>query len=187
MIDHSPTNTVPTSIRTQRLYMRPWQADDARELLPILQVSGEHLRWIPERISAPAPIDELSQRLRQFGDDFAASREFRYAVFTLGEGVLQGEAALFARNQTARVPLAEADRVEIGYWLRPEATGHGYATEAAHTLVDVARKLNGITRVEIRCDARNGASAAIPRRLGFTLLAHGTDADPHAMLWVLIL
>jgi RimJ/RimL family protein N-acetyltransferase len=57
--------------------------------------------------------------------------------------------------------------VEIGYWLDAAATGHGFASEAAAALLDVADAMPGISRVEIRCDVNNTASAAIPRRLGF--------------------
>jgi RimJ/RimL family protein N-acetyltransferase len=57
--------------------------------------------------------------------------------------------------------------VEIGYWLRADATGSGRATEAVRAALAVARALPRLRRVEIRCDARNVRSAALPARLGF--------------------
>jgi RimJ/RimL family protein N-acetyltransferase len=57
--------------------------------------------------------------------------------------------------------------MEIGYWLRTDATGAGYATEAVKLLVRLAFDLLQAERIEIRCDARNARSAAVPRRLGF--------------------
>ena len=39
-----------------------------------------------------------------------------------------------------------------------------------------AAKLDRLTHVEIRCDARNLPSAAIPKRLGFVLAATLPDA-----------
>jgi RimJ/RimL family protein N-acetyltransferase len=57
--------------------------------------------------------------------------------------------------------------MEIGYWLRPDAAGAGYATEAVQLLVRLAFGQLQAERVEIRCDALNLRSAAIPRRLGF--------------------
>jgi RimJ/RimL family protein N-acetyltransferase len=59
--------------------------------------------------------------------------------------------------------------LEIGYWLRTDATGRGVMTAATRALTEVALALPGITRVEIHCDAANLRSAAVPRRLGFRL------------------
>lgn len=44
---------------------------------------------------------------------------------------------------------------------------HGYATEAVRALSEVALGLPEVQRVQIRCDPRNEASAAVARRAGF--------------------
>ena len=62
-------------------------------------------------------------------------------------------------------------RFEIGYWVRTSYARQGYITEAVSGLTDFAFDTLGAKRVEIRCDALNERSAAIPRRLGFTLEA----------------
>lgn len=59
--------------------------------------------------------------------------------------------------------------LEIGYWLRTDATGRGVMTRAATWLTDTALALPGIERVEIHCDAANVRSAAVPQRLGYRL------------------
>jgi RimJ/RimL family protein N-acetyltransferase len=61
--------------------------------------------------------------------------------------------------------------VEIGYWVRTSFTGRGYATQTAQTLTDTAfSHLDWVERVEIHMDRANAASAAVPRKLGFTLV-----------------
>lgn len=155
-------------VRTARLVLRPWRAGDAAALEPILRANQAHLGpWIPPTVSTPASQRELAARLAGFADDFAADRSWRYAVFTAGDGELLGELDLFARDATGRVPLASADRAEIGYWLRADRTGMGYATEGAQAMIDVASHIPAFTLIEIRCDARNARSAAVPARLGF--------------------
>ena len=150
--------------------MRPWRAEDAAALLPILEANREHLGpWIPARVSTPVPLPELAHRLASFGDDFANAREFRYGLFSPDEREVLGEAGLYPRSATMRVPYADADRVELGYWLRRDLTGQGLITEATRALMAIAATMPRMTRAEIRCDARNAASAAIPRRLGFVL------------------
>ena len=53
-------------------------------------------------------------------------------------------------------------------------------TEASRTLVALAATLPHLTHVEIRCDARNAPSAAIPKRLGFVLATTLIEAPAHA-------
>lgn len=161
--------SVPAELRTARLVLRPWRAEDAAALQPILQKNHAHLGpWIPVRVSTPAPIPELTERLAGFAADFAANREWRYGIFT-PEGEILGEAGLYPRTEDTRVPYHDADRVELGYWLREDKTGRGLVTEAARALLTVAETLPGLSCIEIRCDERNAPSAAVPRRLGFVL------------------
>ena len=53
-----------------------------------------------------------------------------------------------------------------------------WTRDARHrqALTTVAFGLVGVERVVIRCDVSNAPSAAVPRKLGFTL--HGTEAAP---------
>jgi RimJ/RimL family protein N-acetyltransferase len=163
---------VPIELRTERLLLRPWRPDDAAALLPVLTANHARLApWIPARVADPAPLPALADRLAGFAADFLAAREWRYGLFTPDERRPLGEVGLYPRSAAGRVPYAEADRVEIGYWLREDATGQGLATEAARAALAVAATLPALAHVEIRCDARNAASAAVPRRLGFVLAA----------------
>ncbi|MQS11625.1 GNAT family N-acetyltransferase [Streptomyces kaniharaensis] len=59
--------------------------------------------------------------------------------------------------------------LEIGYWVGTRHVGRGIATAAAGALTSAALALPGIARTEIRCDQANGASAAVPRKLGYRL------------------
>jgi len=75
--------TVPAELRTERLVLRPWHADDAAALHPILAANWAHLGpWIPRRVSTPVPVPELAVRLAGFGADFAGDREWRYGMFS---------------------------------------------------------------------------------------------------------
>jgi RimJ/RimL family protein N-acetyltransferase len=163
---------VPATLRTARLLLRPWRPADAAALLPVLAANTAHLGpWIPLHVSTPVPLPELAERLDGFADDFAAGRSYRYALLTPDGTKLLGEADLFPRAASGRVSLPDADHVELGYWLDSAVTGQGLATEATTALLDVAKTLPGMTHAEIRCDAANTPSAAVPQRLGFHLAA----------------
>lgn len=164
------TSPIPRTLRTARMLLRPWDPADAPMLEPVLVANVAHLTpWIPAHVATPLPVSALAERLRGFADDFAADRAYRYALLTPDERHVLGEADLFPRSATGRVSLPDADRLEIGYWLDAGATGKGLATEAARALLAVARTVPAIGHVEIRCDARNEPSAAVPQRLGFAL------------------
>ena len=168
---------LPAELRTPRLLLRPWCAGDALAMLPILEANWDHLSpWIPARVATPAPLSQLAQRLTEFGAAFAGDREWRYGLFLADGERMLGEVSLFPRSHVGRVPLAEADRAEVGYWLRVDETGRGYVTEAVRAVLEVARPFTQFALIEVRCDARNAASAAVPRRLGFTLAT--TLAEP---------
>jgi RimJ/RimL family protein N-acetyltransferase len=150
--------------------MRRWQPADASALAPVLAANVEHLApWIPWRVAEPLPAEQLALRLGEFAKAFDDGREWRYGVFDGDPPRVLGDVSLFPRNETGRVAFSSADRIEIGYWVRADATGCGFATEAARGALRLASSLPGMSRVLIRCDERNIASSAIPRRLGFRL------------------
>jgi RimJ/RimL family protein N-acetyltransferase len=168
---------VPGEIRSERLMIRRWRESDAAELEPILAANVPHLApWIPWRVAEPLPAAQLAIRLGEFAAAFDADREWRYGVFSADTGTILGDVSLFPRNETGRVSFTIANHVEMGYWLRADATGQGYATEAARAALALASTLPGMARVLIRCDERNAASSAIPRRLGFHLATTRLEA-----------
>lgn len=169
---------VPVRLSTPRLLLRCWSPGDAASLLPVLEANVAHLQdWIPRHVASPAPLEAITRRLADFAAAFEENREWRYGLFSPDEDTVLGEVSLFPRAASGRVPLPDADRLEIGYWLRSDATGRGYVTEAAHAMVGLATAIPGARCVEIRCDARNIPSAAVPRRLGFHL-AETTSSTP---------
>ena len=149
------TSSIPAELRTARLLLRPWRADDAAELLPLLEANQPRLSpWLPAHVAMPAPLPELAERLGGYARDFAQDRAYRYALLSAHDGQLIGEVDLFPRAASGRVPLAEAGCVELGYWLDAVHTGRGFVTEATSALLDVAAALPQMLHAEIRCDMR---------------------------------
>ncbi|MGZ8414793.1 MAG: GNAT family N-acetyltransferase [Gemmatirosa sp.] len=182
--------TTPNAIHMPRLLLRRWHPDDAPLLQAVLDANAAHLLpWIPSHVATSAPLPALAARLASYRDDFEAGRAWLYAILTPDATRLLGGVGLYPRTADARVPADAADRVEIGYWLRADATGMGHATEAARAMLDLARTLPGLGRVEIRCDSRNASSVAVPRRLGFrherTEIAAGATDGASLMIWTL--
>jgi ribosomal-protein-serine acetyltransferase len=56
---------------------------------------------------------------------------------------------------------------EIGYWLRTDATGQGYVTEAGRAMVDFSFDTLSLERLELVAGVENHASNRVAEKLGF--------------------
>lgn len=140
--------------------IRCWETRDAPLLKEAIDTSLDHLRpWMPWAHEEPQSLDRKVELLHDFRGRFDAGSDFVYGVFSRGEERVLGGTGLHRR--------VGDDAFEIGYWVRSDAVGLGYATEAAAALTQVAFTVSGAERVEIHVDPRNVASCRIPRKLGY--------------------
>jgi RimJ/RimL family protein N-acetyltransferase len=171
----------PKRIVTPRLVIRCKSPADAPLLKEALDSSLDHLRpWMPWAHDEPSSIEVLEARLAKFHADFEAGRDWPFGIFSGDETQILGGTGLHPRGAV--------DEIEIGYWIRASAEGHGYVTESASALTKAAFESPVISRVIIKCDPANTRSAAVPKRLGYHLMgltptAHPTSARTHDMIW----
>ena len=155
-------------IVTPRLVIRCWDPRDAPLAKEAIDSSLDHLRpWMPWARHEPQTLAEKVELLREFRGEFDLGSNSVYAIFDPAEERVIGGTGLHPR-------IGEGG-LEIGYWIRADAIGRGYATESSAALTRVAFELAGVDRVEIHCAAENHASAAIPRKLGYVLRSEGDD------------
>jgi RimJ/RimL family protein N-acetyltransferase len=148
-------------IETKRLVIRCYEPSDVHMLAESVTESVEHLRpWMPWASQEPEPIEEKVKRIRRFRGQFDLGLNFVYGIFNPENTKLLGGTGFHTR-------LGEHE-LEIGYWIHRDYVNRGLVTESTAALVRVAFELLHIHRLEIHCDPRNLASAAIPRKLGFT-------------------
>jgi ribosomal-protein-serine acetyltransferase len=169
------------------IVLRRHRTDDVDVLHAVIEASRDHLRpWMPWADQDRAGTAGFVERAQQ---EWTSGESYSYLIVEQPAGgpdrppMVLGGCGLHRRSTP--------ETIEIGYWLRPEAVGRGVMTAAAGKLTEVAFSLDGIERVEIRCDEANVRSASIPHRLGFTL-ARTDDRRPVqapgecgcAMVWV---
>lgn len=148
-------------IETKRLLVRCYNPCDAPLLAESISQNVEHLRpWMPWVYSEPEPIEVKFQRLKRFRGMFDLGQNFVYGIFNPEDTKLLGGTGLH--------PRVGERQLEIGYWIHKDFVNQGLVTESTAALVKVAFELIHIHRIEIHCDPANLASAAIPRKLGFT-------------------
>jgi ribosomal-protein-serine acetyltransferase len=148
------------------LLLRRWLPADARTLSAVVAESIEHLRpWMEWVAEEPLTIEQRQSMLIAFEREWLGGGDVVLGIFVDERAV--GGCGLHRR--IAR------DGLELGYWVHPCFTRRGLATAAAGLLTDASLKLPGITHVEIHHDKANVASAGVPRRLGFSLVAEIPD------------
>jgi RimJ/RimL family protein N-acetyltransferase len=72
----------------------------------------------------------------------------------------------------ANLVVGEHRQGEIGFIVHPDHQGHGYATEAAEAMLELAFETYDLHRVIGRLEPRNSASASVLERLGMRKEAH---------------
>jgi len=144
---------------TERLVLRPPHVDDIPELAELA-----NSRRVAEMLARmPHPYDVEDARA------FVASSGRRdrggcvYALTLAESGAFIGCAGLESR------PVG----LEIGYWLGEPYWGYGYATEAAHALVDLAFRATDIDRLHASCRVINAASRRVIHKCGFQYVGQG--------------
>lgn len=172
----------PERIEIPGYVVRRMTVLDAPAVSQAANESLEHLEpWMPWATAEGVSVE--AQRLRMSGPawSWAPDGDYGYGVF-LDDGRLVGALGLHRRVG----PWA----LEIGYWVHVDHTRQGIATASARVLTDVGFTLPGIRRMEIHCDAANRASAAVPVRLGYRLVAtedHAPEApgeEGRRLIWV---
>lgn len=161
-------------LQGERVIVRPYHKEDARALHEAVAESRDHLRpWLPFADEHQSAEESLDWIIHQEAN-WLLREQLPLSVWERASGRFLGGTGIHIHNWETR-------SFEIGYWLRASATGHGYMTEAARLVSDYLFNELAPTRVEIRCDERNLASAAIPRRLGYhqegRLRNHGPASD----------
>lgn len=144
---------------TERLVLRPPHEDDISEL-----VSLANNPRVAEMLSRmPYPYGEAEAR-----SFLSMARQPRisgsvYAVTLAETGAFVGCAGL---NSTDR-------GLELGYWMGEPYWRRGYATEAAHALVDLAFRATTINVLHASCRVINPPSRRVIHKCGFQYAGQG--------------
>ncbi len=160
------------TITSERLILRPWEAEDADFLLD-LQGRWEVVRYLG---AGSSPMSSRSDALASIQRRRAISEHPVHGIWVITDrdGDRLGNLLLKQVPLSAGVsPSVPAD-VEVGWHLHPDAWGNGYATEAARAAVADAFS-RGQHRVIAVTHPQNRASQAVCRRVGMRHLGATTD------------
>jgi len=142
-------------VSTARLSLRRARVDDAAAVLSYRRLPG-----VAEWVGAP-PVD--------FPARFAAPERLDLLLMVERQGEIIGD--LMIRIADAWAPphaaaQARGVQAELGWSLRPEEMGHGYATEAVRAALGICFDDLGLRRVTASCFVANTRSWRLMERVG---------------------
>jgi ribosomal-protein-serine acetyltransferase len=147
-------------LETGRLILSPIDTSDARDLWAAVEASRAHLEpwlpWVPFNIDAEASFRYAEASASDWDNARACRFGIRDRIGRRLIGVVGLEA--FAHLHQS---------VELGYWLRTDACGKGFMTEAARATLDWAQRTLGAHRVRVAAATDNHPSLGVIGRLGF--------------------
>ncbi|WP_306216014.1 GNAT family N-acetyltransferase [Actinoplanes sp. RD1] len=147
-----------TQLRTDRLLLRQWRDDD---LLPWAALNADPM--VREFLGPALTYEQSAQSMELFRAELAARGWGWWALEVPATGEFIGFAGLDPTDESSPVP-----GVEIGWRLARGAWGHGYATEAAHALLDFGFAELGLGEILAITVATNRRSRDVMHRLGMT-------------------
>jgi len=157
---------LPERLEGDGLLLRRWHVADAEALGRAVTESEDHLRpWMGWMAGEPQTLEERRTMLAKREREWRAGGDVMLGIFV--EGTVAGSCGLHRRLGPSAL--------EIGYWVHRSFTRRGLATTAARLLTEAALSAPEITHVEIHTDKANSASAGVPQRLGYRLMAERSD------------
>lgn len=146
-------------LRTERLVLRQFTADDA-ELLVELDSDPEVMRYLSGGVATDRRkiVEEILPRILSYYET--------YAAFGLWAAEERATGEFLGWFHLRPAPEDEDGSVELGYRLRRAAWGRGFASEGSRALLDKAFTELGVRRVNAKTMAVNRASRAVMERIG---------------------
>lgn len=140
---------------------RPTQ-EMAEMIFRAVDESREHLRPFCPWEKNDDSVESVLNYLRDKELKTRKGERVEYGIFIRESGEYIGNIQVFDI-------LPEKRSAEIGYWLKKSAIGNGYMREALRILEKYCFTELGLYRVQLGCDTRNRASAAVIVACGYRL------------------
>lgn len=144
------------TIRSSRILLRPFSPDDAAA---VQRLAGEY-EIADTTLSIPHPYEDgmAEEWIADQDEQFQAGTNAVFAIVAKESLQLIGAVSLNI-NKDMR-------KAELGYWIGKPFWNHGYATEAATSIVDYGFRHLKLNRIVARHFVRNPASGRVMQKIG---------------------
>lgn len=157
-------------LETSRLTLSPLETTDARDMWTAVEACRAHLEpWLPW-VPYAFDYDSTYRYVDASTSDWDLGRAARFSIRERTTRRMVGVVGLEAFSHMH-------ESVDLGYWLRLDAGGRGYMTEAAGHLVTWAFSQLRAHRIRVAASTENHASLGVIRRLGFRFEGIAREAE----------
>jgi len=147
-------------LRSERLGFRPWSTDDV-ELAAAVWEDPRVTRFVGGPFARERVIERLEHEIATMN-----SRGVQYwPTFRLADGAHVGCAGL-------KPSRSGDDVLELGFYVRPEHWGLGYASESARAVIEHAFDVLGVRALFAGHHPANDGSRRVLERMGFRYSHH---------------
>jgi RimJ/RimL family protein N-acetyltransferase len=146
---------------TERLLLRDYRDDDL-DAVQVYASDPEVCRFMEW---GPNTLEDTRLFLDTVTGSAREQPRTAYELAITREGELVGGIGLRVESEAHR-------RGSVGWVLRRDAWGHGYATEAARALIAFGVESLGLHRIEATCEPANVASARVMAKVGMRPEGH---------------
>lgn len=153
----------PITLYGRAVTLREFRSDDAADAYALIG-DDEVTQWLSfdtrSLADAQAMVDGAAERAKK------EPRDEYYLGVTLADDKIIG---------FARLALGGVKAAKLGYAIRADQWGHGYATDAVKTIVDFGFNELGLHRITAAIGPDNSGSITVVEKLGFS--CEGTLRD----------
>ena len=154
-------------LNTKRLVLRQFCSADAHRIHDL--VNDKQVAYATHHIPYPYPEGAAEEWLAEHAEFVRLGQA---AVFAVCRKNVQASTDSDESNQligTVGLAIANVDhQAEIGYWFGRDYWGQGFCTEAIVAVLDYGFETLGLHRIFAQHIARNGASARVLEKAGFS-------------------
>jgi len=140
---------------TERLVLRPPHREDTNALACL--ANNARVATMVSRMPHPYTRRDAADFIRRAKT--GAIGKCVYAVTNADDGRFLGCCGI--------EPQDDPSTLELGYWIGEPFWGKGYATEAAHAVIDMAFRTRNTECIDVRCRVTNAASRRVIHKCGF--------------------
>ena len=162
-----------TSLRTDRLVLRPVAESDAERILEYRN-RPDVTRWLIRTVVDPDAFRAACTATVDDPDD--------HTVAVVLDGLVIGTVSLELSDGMGQPGMPSRTEAHLGYIFDPDHSGRGYASEAVAAVVDHSFRRLGVRRITAGCFADNAASVRILEKVGMRREQHGVGDSWHAEL-----
>jgi RimJ/RimL family protein N-acetyltransferase len=157
-----------TELKTERLLLRPWRAEDADSVYRICQ-DPEIQRWTS--VPSPYELSDAETFVRRIvPDGLAYGTDAVFGIFERETGIIAGAIDLHGITAEDVGGMSRVRQAELGYWANPETRGQGYLTEATREVIRWGFDELGLKRIRWQAFDGNAASRRVAEKAGFTMV-----------------